>query len=104
MAVFLSPLGVMKVPEPTRSIRLSDAGASSTRMCLTVPAKVVDVHGTKAVVESRGWRREVDASFLTPAVGDYVLIQSGVILQVLEEKEALEALRAWDEVEGKSVA
>lgn len=69
-------------------------------MCLTVPAKVLDVRGQRAVVESRGWRREADASFLMPAVGDYVLIQSGVILQILDEEEALEALRAWEEVEG----
>lgn len=57
------------------------------------------MEGKKAVVESRGWRREVDASFVTPRVGDYVLLQSGVILQVLDEEEALEALRAWEEVE-----
>ena len=67
-------------------------------MCLTVPARVLEVRGSRAVVESRGWRREVDASFLTPDEGDYVLVQSGVILQVLEEEEALEALQAWDEV------
>lgn len=68
-------------------------------MCLTVPAKVLEVQGKHALVESRGETREVDASFLTPAIGDYVLLQSGVILQILEEEDALEALRAWEEVE-----
>jgi hydrogenase assembly chaperone HypC/HupF len=73
-------------------------------MCLTVPAKVLDVRGSHAVVESRGWKREADVSFVTPEVGDYVLVQSGVILQVLEEEDALEALRAWAEVEGSESA
>jgi hydrogenase assembly chaperone HypC/HupF len=73
-------------------------------MCLTVPAKVLDVRGSQAVVESRGWRREADVSFVRPEVGDYVLVQSGVILQILDEAEALEALSAWAEVEGSESA
>lgn len=71
-------------------------------MCLSVPAKVLEVRGKKAVVDSRGWTREVDASFVAPSLGDYVLVQSGVILQVLDQNEALEALRAWEEVEETS--
>jgi hydrogenase assembly chaperone HypC/HupF len=73
-------------------------------MCLTVPVKVLDVLGNRATVESRGWNHEADISFVTPEVGDYVLVQSGVILQILEEEEALEALRAWAEVEGSETA
>lgn len=41
----------------------------------------------------------MDASFVKPQVGDYVLMQSGIILQILEQEEALEALRAWAEVQ-----
>jgi hydrogenase expression/formation protein HypC len=67
-------------------------------MCLTVPALVLEVRGKKALVKSRGRAREVDASFVTPAVGDYVLLQAGVVLQVLDEAEAQEALRAWEEI------
>ncbi|HKZ64541.1 MAG TPA: HypC/HybG/HupF family hydrogenase formation chaperone [Thermoplasmata archaeon] len=68
-------------------------------MCLTIPARVVSVEGTTAVVESRGRERRVDASFVIPAVGDYVLMVSGVIVQRLEPEEAREAIRAWAEVE-----
>src|SRR3972149_1534569 len=66
-------------------------------MCLTIPARVVSVEGTTAVVESRGRERRVDASFVIPAVGDYVLMVSGVIVQRLEPEEAREAIRAWAE-------
>jgi hydrogenase expression/formation protein HypC len=73
-------------------------------MCLTVPAKVLAVDGAKALVDSRGRQREVDASFVSPAVGDYVLMISGVIVQRLDPEEAQEALRAWAEVEAATRA
>ncbi len=68
-------------------------------MCLSIPAKVLAVRGNRAVVESRGGTREADATLVTPAVGDWVLVQTGVIVQVLSEEEALETLRAWEEAE-----
>ena len=68
-------------------------------MCLTVPAKVLEVRGKKAVVASRGWTREVDASHIKTRVGDYLLVQGGVAMMTIDRKEAEEILRAWDEVE-----
>lgn len=68
-------------------------------MCLTVPAKVLEVHGGRALVTSRGWTREVDASHLRAAVGDYLLVQGGVAMMTIDRKEAEEILGAWDEVE-----
>lgn len=68
-------------------------------MCLTVPAKVVEKHGKKAVVSSRGWTREVDASHVKAKVGDYLLVQGGVAMMTIDRKEAEAMLSAWDEVE-----
>ncbi len=68
-------------------------------MCLSVPAKVLEVKGGRAVVESRGWKREVDASLIAPAVGDYVLVQMGVVLEIMDRKEALEALEVLERME-----
>ena len=73
-------------------------------MCLTVPAKVLAVDGTKALVESRGRQREVDASLVVPTVGEYVLMVSGVIVQRLDPEDAQAALRAWAEVEAATRA
>ncbi len=68
-------------------------------MCLTIPAKVLEVHGKKAVVTSRGWTREVDASHVRTRVGDYLLVQAGIAMMAIDRKEAEEILGAWDEVE-----
>ena len=68
-------------------------------MCLTVPAKVLEMHGKKAVVSSRGWTREVDASHVKARVGDFLLVQGGVAMMTIGRKEAEAILGAWDEVE-----
>ena len=68
-------------------------------MCLTVPAKVLELHGKKAVVSSRGWTREVDASHVRVKVGDFLLVQGGVAMMTIGRKEAEDILSAWDEVE-----
>jgi len=68
-------------------------------MCLSVPAKVLEVKDGRAVVESRGWKREVDASLIAPAVGDYVLVQMGVVLEIMDRKEALEALEVLERMD-----
>jgi hydrogenase assembly chaperone HypC/HupF len=68
-------------------------------MCLTVPAKVLEVHGKKAVVTSRGWTRDVDTSHIKVRVGDYLLVQGGVAVMTIDRKEAEDILGALDEVE-----
>jgi hydrogenase expression/formation protein HypC len=73
-------------------------------MCLSIPARVLEVRGARAVVESRGWTREADASLITPAVGDYVLIQMGTILEVLDPAEAEETLRILERMEASGGA
>ncbi len=67
-------------------------------MCLAIPAKVLSVEGTKAMVDMGGIRREVSL-MLTPdvAAGDYVLLHCGYAISQLDEEEALETLRIMEE-------
>ena len=73
-------------------------------MCLTIPARVLEVHGKRAVVTSRGWTREVDAGHIKVRSGDYLLVQGGVAMMTIDRKEAEETLAAWDEVEAATDA
>ena len=68
-------------------------------MCLTLPAKVLEVHEGRALVTSRGWIREVDAAPLAVRPGDFVLVQGGVAMIRLAPDEAMDMLDAWDEIE-----
>jgi len=68
-------------------------------MCLAIPARVMSVEGGKANVDfGQGVLREVNVSLVEAKVGDYVLVHAGYAIQVLEEKEAQETLRLWNEV------
>ena len=68
-------------------------------MCLAIPAKVVSVEKDKARVDfGEGVLREVNVTLVNAKVGDYVLVHAGYAIQVLDEKEALETIRLWNEI------
>ncbi|MBC7263007.1 MAG: HypC/HybG/HupF family hydrogenase formation chaperone [Chloroflexi bacterium] len=69
-------------------------------MCLAVPARVLSIEGQEAEVDLSGVRRRISV-VLTPevSVGDYVLIHTGFAINVLDEQEARETLRLFQELE-----
>jgi hydrogenase expression/formation protein HypC len=69
-------------------------------MCLGIPGKIVAITGDLAEVDFSGVAREVSL-LLCPEVqeGDYVLVHVGFAIQRLEEKEALETLELFREME-----
>jgi hydrogenase expression/formation protein HypC len=68
-------------------------------MCLAIPARVMSLEGSKANVDfGQGVLRDVNVSLVEAKVGDYVLVHAGYAIQVLEEKEALETLRLWNDI------
>lgn len=69
-------------------------------MCLAVPALIKSVDGQMAEVEIGGVRRSIGLQ-LTPEarMGDYVLIHTGFAISVIDEKEALETISLFEEIE-----
>ena len=68
-------------------------------MCLAIPAKVVSVRQEKARVDfGEGVLREVNVTLVKAKVGDYVLVHAGYAIQILDEKEAQETIRLWNEI------
>jgi hydrogenase expression/formation protein HypC len=68
-------------------------------MCLAIPAKVVSVKEDKARVDfGEGVLREVNVTLVKAKVGDYVLVHAGYAIQILDEKEAQETIRLWNEI------
>jgi hydrogenase assembly chaperone HypC/HupF len=62
-------------------------------MCLAFPGRVVAVDEAGALVETDGRRRRA-ATFLVPdlAVGDWVTVTAGTVLQRLEPAEAADLM------------
>ena len=67
-------------------------------MCMAIPGKVVDIKESIATVDYGSEKREVTIMNPDIKVGDYVVVQNKLILQTVPEKEALEAIKQWEEV------
>ena len=69
-------------------------------MCLAVPLKIVELDGKEAVGDAMGVRRRIRVDFIDePKLGDYVIVHAGFAIERLPEKQALDDLEAWAEVE-----
>ncbi len=62
-------------------------------MCVAVPAKVVEIEGTRATVAVGGARLRARLDLVPETrIGDYVLVHAGFALQVMDADEAEETL------------
>ncbi|MEJ2738480.1 MAG: HypC/HybG/HupF family hydrogenase formation chaperone [Dehalococcoidia bacterium] len=68
-------------------------------MCLAVPVKVVSISGSEAEVDLGGVKRRISI-MLTPEVnvGEYVLLHTGYSISVIDEAEAEETLKLFEEM------
>jgi hydrogenase expression/formation protein HypC len=68
-------------------------------MCLAVPSQIKEIEGDYAKVEIGGVSRTVSI-LLTPdvKVGDYILVHTGYSIGVIDEAEAQETLRLFQEI------
>jgi hydrogenase expression/formation protein HypC len=68
-------------------------------MCLAIPALIKSIEGKEAEVEIGGISRRASL-LLTPEakVGDYVLLHTGYAINILDQEEALETLKLFEEI------
>lgn len=64
-------------------------------MCLAIPGKIKKVEGHKATVQYPGEERFALVGDEKLKKGDYVMVQMGIVVKILKEKEAKESLKAW---------
>jgi hydrogenase assembly chaperone HypC/HupF len=57
-------------------------------MCLAIPGKVKKIKGRQALVEYPGEVRPALIGEKGVKVGNYVLVQMGIIIKILSKKEA----------------
>lgn len=67
-------------------------------MCLAVPGRVVEVDGDQASVDFGGVRRRVNISLVDVRPGDWVVVHAGFAIQTMDEEEAQETLKLWEEL------
>jgi len=62
-------------------------------MCLTIPAKVVSINKSKALVDFAGKKEKIDTKLVRVKVGDYVMVSNGFAIKKVNKKEAEEILK-----------
>ena len=71
-------------------------------MCLAIPGKVVSVADGKAIVSYGDQNTEAIVKGMDIYVGDYVLVQFKIVVEKLEEKDALEAIKNYQDLRSKT--
>lgn len=65
-------------------------------MCLAIPGKIKQIDGRGTLIDYPGETRKAFLGDDVKAnVGDYVLVQMGVVVKKLSAEEAEVALKAW---------
>ena len=69
-------------------------------MCLAYPGKVVKLDGDFARVDfGEGTIKEgVNISLVQAQIGNYVLVQAGYAIQIVDEAEARQTLEYWRQI------
>lgn len=69
-------------------------------MCLVLPAKVLAVHGQTADVELYGGMQATVSLAVQPdvAIGEYVMVDRGLVLSVIEPDEVETILAMYEEI------
>lgn len=66
-------------------------------MCLAVPGKIKKIEGKKVLLDYPDEKRYALIGDEKVKVGDYVMVQMGIIVKILSRKEAKAAFEAWKE-------
>lgn len=67
-------------------------------MCLSIPAKVENIDGDMAIVSVGGATYRASLQMLDDVKeGDYILMHTGFAIQKIDEKEAAESLKLFDQ-------
>ena len=67
-------------------------------MCLAIPGRVLEINNNLAKVDYGGLIKDVNVTLVDVKIDEYVLVHAGYAIQVMNEMEANETLKIWDEL------
>ena len=68
-------------------------------MCIAIPGKILKIDGNSAVIDFDGLKQKVIIALIqNPAVGKFVIVHAGYAIEMMDEKDALEAIEQWREL------
>lgn len=68
-------------------------------MCLAIPGKILNIDGNSALVDFDGIKQKVIIALIqNPEVGKFIIVHAGYAIEMMDEKDALEAIEQWKEL------
>jgi hydrogenase expression/formation protein HypC len=68
-------------------------------MCLAIPGKILNIEGNSALIDFDGIKQKVIIALIqNPEVGKFVIVHAGYAIEMMDEKDALEAIEQWKEL------
>ncbi len=68
-------------------------------MCLAIPGKILEINENSALVDFDGIKQKIIIALIqNPEVGKYVIVHAGYAIEMMEEKDALDAIEEWKEM------
>ncbi len=65
-------------------------------MCIAAPGKVIEINDRRAIVKYPGGEaRQAFIADIKPKIGDSVLVQMGIIVELISSSKAKQAAKAW---------
>jgi hydrogenase expression/formation protein HypC len=66
-------------------------------MCLAVPGKITKITGDQAEIDFGGTMKTANVSMVDAKVGDWAVVHAGFAIELMDEEEAQETLKLWNE-------
>ena len=67
-------------------------------MCLAIPGKIVSINDDIAEIDFGGVMKKANVSMVDANVGDWAVIHAGFAIEVMDEDDAQETIRLWNDV------
>ncbi|MDR0508939.1 MAG: HypC/HybG/HupF family hydrogenase formation chaperone [Candidatus Methanoplasma sp.] len=67
-------------------------------MCLAVPGRIVKIEGDTGDIDFGGVIRKANVTMVEAKIGDWAIVHAGFAIEILDEEEAQETLKLWNEV------
>jgi hydrogenase expression/formation protein HypC len=67
-------------------------------MCLAIPGRIIRIEGDVGDIDFGGVIRKANVSMVEAKVGDWAVIHAGFAIEIMDEEEAQETLKLWNEV------
>ncbi len=67
-------------------------------MCLAIPGKIVKISGDQGEIDFGGVLKSANISMVEAHVGEWAVVHAGFAIEIMDEEEAQETLKLWNEV------